>query len=74
MLSLAFLYKKDIFFEVFGCAITKKIGMEAIAEAVDKIKKDNFTLIKNDASKKTYYSFPTRSDVKDFMKKGKRFY
>ena len=54
--------------------ITKKIGMEAIAEAVDKIKKDNFTLIKNDASKKTYYSFPTRSDVKDFMKKGKRFY
>ena len=54
--------------------ITKKIGMDAIAEAIDLIEKDDFDLIENDDSKKTYYSFPKRSDVKDFYNKGKRFF
>lgn len=53
---------------------TKKIGMEAIAKAVDLIDKDKVVLINNDASQKTYYSFPTRSDVKEFLENGKRFY
>ncbi|TPV35979.1 formyl transferase [Paucihalobacter ruber] len=53
---------------------TKKIGMEAIAKAVDLIYKDKVVLINNDASQKTYYSFPTRSDVKEFLTNGKRFY
>ena len=54
--------------------ITKKIGMDAIAEAIDLIENDNIDLIENDDSKKTYYSFPKRSDVKDFYNKGKRFF
>ena len=46
--------------------------MDAIAEAIDLIENDNIDLIENDDSKKTYYSFPKRSDVKDFYK-GKDF-
>jgi methionyl-tRNA formyltransferase len=53
---------------------TKKIGMEAIAKAVDLIYKEEVVLINNDATQKTYYSFPTSSDVKEFLNKGKRFY
>tara|TARA_Y100001954_G_C15637102_1_gene515706 strand:- start:106 stop:870 length:765 start_codon:yes stop_codon:yes gene_type:complete len=54
--------------------ITKKLGMEAIAESIDLIYKDNVDLIQNDDSKKTYYSFPSRKDVLEFVKNGKRFY
>lgn len=53
---------------------TKKLGMEAIAESVDLIHNDNVKLIENDASKKTYYSFPTKDDVQEFKKIGKKFY
>ena len=53
---------------------TKKIGMEAIANSIDLIKNDEVQLIKNDASKKTYFSFPTRDDVLVFKKNGKRFF
>jgi len=53
---------------------TKKIGMEAIAEAVDKIQNNTVELIENDDSKKTYFSFPTKQDVQEFKKKGKKFF
>jgi len=53
---------------------TKKIGMEAIAKAVDLIENDKVILIANDASKKTYYSFPTKADVSVFNENGKRFF
>lgn len=53
---------------------TKKLGMEAIAEAVDFINKDQVALITNDATQKTYFSFPTKEDVKVFLKNGKRFF
>ena len=53
---------------------TKKIGMEAISEAVDLIKNDNVKLIENDSNKKTYYTFPTKEDVAVFIKNGKRFF
>lgn len=53
---------------------TKKIGMEAIAEAVDLIKLDKVKLIENDPSKKTYFTFPTRQDVLEFKKNGKKFF
>lgn len=53
---------------------TKKIGMEAIAKSVDLIQKDEVKLIENDSSKKTYYKFPTRKDVKQFKKIGKSFF
>ena len=53
---------------------TKKLGMEAICKAIDLIETDNVVLINNDASQKTYYSFPTKEDVKVFLKNGKRFF
>lgn len=53
---------------------TKKLGMEAIAKAVDLIEKDEVVLIENDDSQKSYYSFPTREDVREFLAKGKRFF
>jgi len=53
---------------------TKKLGMEAIVEAVKLIDKDEVELIENDASQMTYFSFPTREDVIEFKKRGKRFF
>ena len=53
---------------------TKKIGMEAIAKSIDIIYKDNFEYIENDDSKQSYYSFPTKQDVLDFKKAGKKFF
>ena len=53
---------------------TKKIGMEAIAKSIYLIKKNQIELIDNDSSKKTYFSFPTKNDVREFYKSGKRFF
>jgi methionyl-tRNA formyltransferase len=53
---------------------TKQIGMESIIEAIEKIKTNDVVLIPNDGEKSSYFSFPTRSDVKEFYKQGKRFF
>lgn len=53
---------------------TKKLGMEAIIKAVDLIEKDEVVLIENDDSEKSYYSFPDRKDVIEFLEKEKRFF
>jgi methionyl-tRNA formyltransferase len=53
---------------------TKQIGMESIIEAVNKINNNEVILIPNDAQQSTYFSFPTRADVKEFYKLGKRFF
>jgi len=53
---------------------TKKIGMELIVKAVKLISEDNLILIPNPESEKTYYSFPTRNDVIEFNKNGKKFF
>lgn len=53
---------------------TKKIGMESISKAVDLIEKNEVNLIENDSSQKTYFSFPTKKDVKVFKFEGKKFY
>jgi methionyl-tRNA formyltransferase len=53
---------------------TKKLGMEAIAESIDAIEKGEVDLIENDAKKKSYYSLPTKRDVRTFKKNGKKFY
>lgn len=53
---------------------TKKIGMDAIIKAIDLIESGDYTLIENNAAEMTYNSFPTRKDVREFMKAGKRFY
>ena len=53
---------------------SKKLGMEAIIEAIEKIKDENVNLIENPDSEMTYYSFPTRKDVKEFLASGNKFY
>jgi methionyl-tRNA formyltransferase len=53
---------------------TKRLGMDAIIESIDKIQKGGYQLIPNHADDATYYSFPTREDVLTFLKVGKRFF
>jgi methionyl-tRNA formyltransferase len=53
---------------------TKKIGMELISKSIDLIQRNEVKLIENDSSKKTYFTFPTRQDVLEFKKNGKKFF
>jgi methionyl-tRNA formyltransferase len=53
---------------------TKKIGMDAIIEAIEKIESNSLDLMPNPDDKMTYFSFPTREDVIEFKKKGKKFF
>lgn len=53
---------------------TKELGIKAIIEAIHKINKNNFQLIDNNDDNKTYFSFPTRKDVKQFIKAGNTFF
>ena len=54
--------------------VTKKMGMDAILEAIDKIHSGNYQLQENDASQMTYFTFPTKEDVQAFKAAGKKFY
>ncbi len=53
---------------------TKQIGMESIIKSVELIQNGNYSLIPNPKEESSYFSFPTRSDVIEFYKKGKRFF
>ena len=53
---------------------SKKIGMNCIIKAVNLIHNDSVEIIKNDHNKMTYFSFPTKDDVKEFKKNGKKFF
>lgn len=53
---------------------SKRIGMEAVAEAITKVHRGGYKLISNDDAESTYYSFPQKIDVQIFKKCGKRFY
>ena len=53
---------------------TKKIGMELIIESVEKIKSGKVDFIDNPSGKGTYFSFPKKSDVDEFLKKGGKFF
>jgi methionyl-tRNA formyltransferase len=53
---------------------TKRIGMQAILEAVELIYDGDYKLIENDHRKMSYYTFPSKQDVKDFVKAGKKFF
>lgn len=53
---------------------TKKLGMDAIIESIEKILKGGYELIPNPDEQSSYFSFPTREDVKEFINIGKRFY
>lgn len=54
--------------------LTKKLGMDAIIEAIDKIEKDTVELIPNPVEDMTYYSKPKKEDVKEFLRRGKKFF
>lgn len=53
---------------------TKRLGMDTVIEALELLRSGTYTCAENDNSEATYYSFPTRSDVKQFRKIGKQFY
>lgn len=53
---------------------TKRIGMNLIVKSIDLIAKDELKLIENPESEKSYFSFPTRKDVKVFKQIGKKFF
>jgi len=53
---------------------TKEIGIGLTIEAIDRIHRNDYSLIQNDISKGRYFSFPSREDVKAFYARGKKFY
>lgn len=53
---------------------TKRIGMEAIVDAVQIIDSEEVKTLKNDDDQMTYYSFPKKEDVLIFQKRNKRFF
>lgn len=53
---------------------TKKIGMELIAKSINLIQKNKVQLIENNDSESSYFSFPTKEDVLEFKKIGKKFF
>lgn len=53
---------------------TKRMGMDALLKAFERIAAGNETWLPNDEAEMSYYSFPTRADVDVFRKKGKRFF
>ena len=54
--------------------ISKRIGMDAIIESINKIQTDNYELIDNPDGEMSYYSFPMKEDVKEFKSIGKKFF
>ena len=54
--------------------LSKKIGMKCVIDAINLIHKNKLNLIANNDSNKTYFSFPTRNDIKEFKKQKKKFY
>lgn len=53
---------------------TKAMGMDAMVEAINVLAMGAPKLIANDSEKATYFSFPTRDDVRAFRAAGARFY
>lgn len=52
---------------------TKKVGMDAIIDSINRIKSVNVNTFKATGNG-TYYTFPTRKDVKEFLNDGKKFW
>lgn len=53
---------------------SKRLGMDALIEAIMAIKTNTVTRISNPDNVSTYKHFPTKSDVKEFYKKGNKFF
>ena len=54
--------------------MTKALGMEAIVEAVELIAAGNSERLDNLQDEATYFSFPTREDVRQFKAMGAKFF
>lgn len=52
----------------------KKIGMDAIVEAINLIKSGKYKTIKFSPEEGTYYSHPSRKDVREFVNARKKFW
>jgi methionyl-tRNA formyltransferase len=53
---------------------TKRMGVDALLEAIDLVDRGDYQLIANDDCDMTYFSFPSRQDVREFLGRGKRFF
>lgn len=53
---------------------TKIIGMDCIIEAMDIVISKKEKRLFSENFSESYYGFPTREDVKDFLKRGKKFF
>lgn len=53
---------------------TKRIGMDAIIQAINLIKEGDISLISNPDEDSSYFSFPTRNDVIEFKRNRMKFY
>ena len=53
---------------------SKWIGMQAILESIESIYEGDYKLIENDHKKSTYYNFPTKQDVQEFLNAGNKFF
>ncbi|MBD0274957.1 MAG: formyl transferase, partial [Acetobacteraceae bacterium] len=52
----------------------KRAGAEAVIEALAKVRRGDFELRPNDAAQGNYNRFPTRDDVREFLRAGNRFF
>jgi len=52
----------------------KKIGMDTIVKSIELIQSGNYQTKKFPEGMGSYYSFPTRKDVKEFTRAGKKFW
>lgn len=53
---------------------TKRIGMSLILETLNMIAENSIRFIENDVKKSSYFSYPTRKDVKLFKLRGNKFF
>lgn len=53
---------------------TKHLGAFCIISAIEAILDNNVKIIPNNDENMTYFGFPTRSDVKEFLKVGAKFF
>ncbi len=54
--------------------LTKRVGMECIIEAINKIINGDISTIPNDDRNMTYFGFPEKKDVAEFRKRGAKFF
>lgn len=54
--------------------VSKEVGMKAIVNSIKLIKSGSFDLIENPDEHMTYYTFPTKRDIKEFKSAGKKFF